>query len=71
MHYNEILAFLHVNCIMTLSLSTLKRELKHMKFNRKRDYSNLSVIFDFLQNVLNTSGRFCGYSWIHQRYIEV
>lgn len=70
MHYEEILAFLYLRHNMVMSLSTLKRKLRSMKLDRKKHFSSLSTVIDFIQAQLKTSGQLCGYRWIHQRCIQ-
>lgn len=71
MHYDEITPSLHLKHNVALSLFTLKRKSKTMKLNSNKIYSNLFVIFDFMQNKLNTSDQLDlpeMYGWVHPMY---
>ncbi|XP_074042614.1 uncharacterized protein isoform X3 [Leptinotarsa decemlineata] len=61
------LKFLHNKCI---SARTLKRILSRLKLYRRKNYSRIENVVNFLRQEITKSGQLQGYIWMHLRCIQ-
>jgi hypothetical protein len=65
--YIEIVAFLASFHGVTLSVSQLKRILRHLHLGRRLNRRNIGLVLDAVMQELNGSGSIIGYRAMHQR----
>lgn len=68
--YAEIttaLAFVHN---IVLSERQVKRILRKLQLFRRKKYTDIPVVIDFIENQINGSGQLHGYRWMHKRCIQ-
>lgn len=65
----EVRLFL-TNHHVQISERQLKRRLNKIKLFRRKNYSTLDDIIDFIYKQVQTSGHLHGYKWMHLRYIQ-
>ncbi|KAB0799539.1 hypothetical protein PPYR_07419 [Photinus pyralis] len=68
--YTEILAMLSFCHGFHLSLSTLKRKLNCLGLYRKKHFSELHLVVNFIEQQLQSSGQLHGYRWMHLKCIQ-
>lgn len=70
LNYSEILEFLHKNDGIFMSLRTLKRKLKSLSLARRKHFSPLAAVTDFLSSQVQHSSQLHGYKWMHLKCIH-
>ena len=65
--YKDIAYILTVNHGTVISVRHIKRILRGMTLSRRRNYSTLSDIVDFILGQLQTSGQLHGYRWMYEK----
>ena len=65
MPYKDIKAILHNVYSFKISIRQLKRLLSKYGLWRKKNFTDLSAIVDFIESQLRTSGQMHGYRWLH------
>lgn len=53
-----------------ISLKTVKRKLKTLNLWRRRDYSDIHEVRNFISQQLKTSGKLLGYRWMWLRCLQ-
>lgn len=66
----EIIAFLKVLHGRRVSPRTLKRILSKLKLFRRKEYSRMEDVVQFIQGEINKSGKLHGYKWMHLRCLQ-
>ncbi|KAL1489196.1 hypothetical protein ABEB36_014129 [Hypothenemus hampei] len=66
--HQEILLYLLQHGI-SLSIRSLKRQLKRLNCYRRKNYTSIEEISNFLNEQMMTSGMLLGYKWMHRRCI--
>lgn len=69
LNYFEILECLSQYDIH-MSLRSLKRRLQKLRLFRKKQYTSINTLQQFIQNELNGSGYLHGYKWMHLRCLQ-
>lgn len=69
LQYDEIHLYLLANGL-NISIRTLKRRLKIMQLYRRKMYTPIETVSDFLMEQLLASGQMPGYKWMHLRCIQ-
>ncbi|XP_031358157.1 uncharacterized protein LOC116181857 [Photinus pyralis] len=70
LHYSEILSLLLIQHNIILSERQLKRILRRLNLTRRKNFSSFEEIFLFIEELLEGSGRFHGYRWIHLKCLQ-
>ncbi|XP_041361574.1 uncharacterized protein LOC121377582 [Gigantopelta aegis] len=70
MAYAEILHFLSAKHGIRMSMGHLKRCLNGMGLYRRKHYSDIAGVADFLKNELRTSSQLHGYRWMHPKCVQ-
>lgn len=69
-HYDEILFNLSIRHGIVISMKTLKRRLKKLNLWRRKNYTDLNVVLDHLNDDVTGYGQLHGYRWQHLRCIQ-
>ena len=59
--YRDIIAILAIECGVVISLRQLKRVLKELGLFRRKNYSDVGDVVEFISNQLHGSGCLHGY----------
>jgi len=70
LNYSEIIEFLHKNDNISMSLRTLKRILKSLSLARRKNFSSIATVADFLASQVQGSSQLHGYKWMHLKCIQ-
>lgn len=68
--YTEIQALLSQRHNIVISFRHLKRLINGMSLYRRKYYTDLVEVVDFLHMQLQTSGKLHGYRWMHQKCLQ-
>ncbi|CAC5417907.1 unnamed protein product [Mytilus coruscus] len=65
--YRDIVKILQMNHAISISLRQVKRYLKEMNLARRKDYSNIRSVFNFVHTQVTSYGPAHGYRWMYQK----
>lgn len=68
--YSEILSMLRSKYNINFSMITLKRRLNGQGLYRKKYFSDLNDIVDFISGEVSGSGQCHGYKWLHLKAVQ-
>ena len=54
-------------CGFIISTRHLRRILKKLNLYRRRDYSDVNSVIDYIRNEINSSGSLHGYRWMYTK----
>ncbi|KAE8577806.1 hypothetical protein XENTR_v10023069 [Xenopus tropicalis] len=67
---NEILTILAHGHGVIISYRTLKRLCRKLGLYRRKNYTDIADVIDFIQSEMEGSGQMQGYRWLHLRLIQ-
>lgn len=70
LHQKEILSLMKSIHNITINHRTLKRILRKLGLYRRKRFSNLETVLEFVNNQLEKSGYLHGYRWMHLKCIQ-
>ena len=65
--YKDIIKALAVEHGVVISLRHLKRILREMGLFRRKNYSNIGDVVEFVHSQMAHSGQLHGYRWMHEK----
>lgn len=68
--HSEILAFLALRHNITISERHLRRILKQQGLYRRKNYTDLGIVLEYIERKLQHSGKLHGYRWMHLKCIQ-
>lgn len=68
--HKEILQFLKILHNKSVSLRTLKRILEKRQLYRRKKYSKIEDVINFIREEIGKSGQLHGYRWMHLKCIQ-
>lgn len=69
-HHSEILSYLFLNHNIQISSRTLKRRLKTLNLYRKKNFTDIADVYNFIERNIQVHGQLHGYRWMHLKCLQ-
>ena len=70
LNYKEIISVMNEQHAIFISMSQLKRFYRRCSLRRRKDYTDLHTVVDFIAKDIQVSGRQHGYRWMYLKLLQ-